>query len=60
MARRLRDALKQTEAALREGVTFDALTVMLEECISILMEMTGERVSDAVIDEVFSKFCVGK
>jgi len=25
-----------------------------------LNELTGERVSDAVVDQVFEKFCVGK
>ena len=41
-------------------MTWDAVTVSLEGAIASLNELTGERVSDAVVDKVFSKFCVGK
>ena len=42
------------------GLTFDAVTVTLEDAITELLEMTGERTSDEVIDRVFHNFCVGK
>ena len=42
------------------GLTFDAVTVTLEDAISELLEMTGEKTSDEVIDKVFHNFCVGK
>ena len=57
---RASDALREANEALEGGMTFDAVTVSLEGCISALLELTGERISDAVLDEVFSKFCVGK
>lgn len=46
--------------ALNAGITLDAITVLIEEAISQLLLLTGEKVTDAVLDEVFSKFCVGK
>ena len=46
--------------ALDFGMTLDAITVLVEEAISELMKLTGEKVTDAVVNEVFSKFCVGK
>lgn len=46
--------------AIRMGITFDAVSVCLEDAISPLMELTGERVSDVVINQVFERFCVGK
>ena len=51
-----------TEAieALNMGMTLDAVTVSIEEAIGSLCELTGERVSDEVIDRVFHQFCVGK
>lgn len=51
-----------TEAieALNMGMTLDAVTVLIEEAIGSLCELTGERVSDEVIDRVFHQFCVGK
>lgn len=51
-----------TEAieALNMGMTLDAVTVLIEEAIGSLCELTGERVTDEVIDKVFHQFCVGK
>lgn len=51
-----------TEAleALEGGMTLDAVTVLMEEAIHDLLELTGERVTDTVVDRVFAEFCVGK
>ena len=46
--------------ALTTGMTLDAVDVCLEDAVSALLELTGERVTDVVVDEVFSHFCVGK
>ena len=46
--------------ALHLGITFDAVTVIIEDAINCLLELTGERVTEAVVDKVFSNFCVGK
>ena len=37
-----------------------AVTIVIEESINCLLELTGERVTEAVVDKVFSNFCVGK
>ena len=52
----LNDAL----ASVRIGETLDAVTVMIDEALSCLLELTGEKASETVVDEVFSRFCVGK
>jgi tRNA modification GTPase len=41
-------------------MTYDAITVSIEEAIAYLCELTGEKVSDEVVDRVFHSFCVGK
>lgn len=41
-------------------ITMDAINVSIDAAISPLLELTGKRVSEAVVDEIFSKFCVGK
>ncbi len=46
--------------AINMGITFDAVTVIIEDAINSLLELTGERVTEAVVDRVFSNFCVGK
>lgn len=45
---------------LRSGVTLDVVGILLEDAISPLAELTGRSASQAVIEQVFSKFCVGK
>lgn len=54
------NSIKEAQSALEMGMTFDAVTVSLEDAISELLELTGEKTSDEVIDRVFHNFCVGK
>lgn len=53
-------ALEEALEALNSGMTFDAVTVSVEEAIENILELTGEKVSDVVVDNVFHNFCVGK
>ena len=57
---RAASSLKQVICEVKNGMTFDAVTVLIEDAIDALMEITGEKVTDAVVDSVFSNFCVGK
>ena len=59
-ARRAKESVQEADRALRIGMTLDAVTVSLEGAVAALLELTGERVTEAVVDEVFSHFCVGK
>lgn len=53
-------SLNNALLTLTSGMSLDCVTVDLEEALSSLLELTGERASEAVVSEVFSKFCVGK
>lgn len=55
-----KNALEEAIFALEGMMTYDAVTVALEEAISHLCELTGERVTETVVDNVFHSFCVGK
>ena len=46
--------------ALENGENLDAITVLLDESADYLLELTGERITESVVNEVFSRFCVGK
>lgn len=50
----------QAQEALEAGEMLDAVTVLLEEAADALLTLTGERVSEAVVNDVFARFCVGK
>lgn len=54
------NALDDAIRCLETGMTMDAINVCVDTAISALLEMTGEKATDAVVDEVFSQFCVGK
>ena len=58
--RRARRALARAEEALRAGIPLDPGTGEIDDAIAAILELTGERVTEAVVDEVFSRFCVGK
>ncbi len=53
-------SVREAKQSLQIGLTYDAVTVSLEDSISELLELTGEKTSDEVIDRVFHNFCVGK
>lgn len=56
-------ALSSINAAidsLKGGELLDAVNVLIDDAESYLLSLTGERITEAVVDEVFSKFCVGK
>ncbi len=57
---RAKNAVSQGAQALKTGVTYDAVTVLLEEALQALLELTGDSVSEEVVHQVFSNFCVGK
>lgn len=58
--RKSMESLKEAIDAIEMGMTMDAINVCVDASLEPLLELTGEKVSDTVIDEVFSKFCVGK
>lgn len=55
-----KEYINQALTALQLGVTLDAVGIMCESALERLYELSGENVSEAVIDQVFSRFCVGK
>lgn len=59
----LRRALESTQAALRavgEAVPLDLVAVDVRDALDTIGEVTGERVSESVLNEIFSRFCIGK
>ena len=59
-AERSLNHVEEALEALESGMTFDAITVSVEDAVSALLELTGEQATVAVVDSVFSHFCVGK
>lgn len=55
-----RDALQEAMQAMDSGFGLDAVSVCVDDALAALCRLTGEDASESVIEEVFSKFCVGK
>lgn len=54
------DAVKEAHDALASGVTRDAVQVCVDSAMESLDTLTGERATESVVNEIFSRFCVGK
>ncbi len=52
--------LEEALSALESGLTLDAVNVSADCAVEALLELTGEKATEAVVDEVFANFCVGK
>ena len=53
-------SLDEAVSALESGEFLDAVNVLIDEAEQSILSLTGEKITDAVVDEVFSRFCVGK
>ena len=53
-------ALGRSQQAARDGLPWDFWTIDLREAIRALGEITGAEITEAVLDRVFSRFCIGK
>ncbi len=54
------ETLVSAKKLLCGGETYDIIYDILEEALEHLATVSGKNVPETVIDEVFSKFCVGK
>lgn len=56
-------ALKSTKKAMeviRNNLPIDVIGIYIKEVMEDLGKITGESISDEIINEIFSKFCLGK
>jgi len=57
---RARDFIDTAIEAYRSGLAADAASSDIEMAIGAISELDGRAVSDSVVSDIFSKFCVGK
>jgi tRNA modification GTPase len=57
---RAETSLDEAAAAMKEGMPPDVMLVPLQEAVNTLGEITGEISSEEVLDQIFSRFCIGK
>lgn len=52
--------LEEAQQAFKIGMTRDAVNVCVDTAIERLMDLTGEKATESVVNQIFSQFCVGK
>ena len=57
---RAKTALEQVQETLDNQLPLDFWTIDLRAAIQALGEITGEEVTESVLDRIFSRFCIGK
>ncbi|MGB5596388.1 MAG: tRNA uridine-5-carboxymethylaminomethyl(34) synthesis GTPase MnmE [Crocosphaera sp.] len=53
-------ALQQVQTTISEQLPLDFWTIDLRATIQALGEVTGEDITESVLDRIFSRFCIGK
>lgn len=54
------DNINEAIEALDFGLTYDAINVMADSAIDELLSLVGKKATVEVVNNIFSKFCVGK
>ena len=54
------EKIKETEKTIENRMPIDIIAIYLKDILELLGSITGEEVSEDIINEIFSKFCLGK
>ena len=57
---RVVQSLELVQTAIADQLPLDFWTIDLRAVISAIGEITGEEVTESVLDQIFSRFCIGK
>ena len=60
LAIQAQQAMNDAAGALDMGMELDLVTIDLQRAYDALMEITGEHTKEGLLDEIFSRFCLGK
>lgn len=57
---RAKDSLLQALHSLQIGQPWDILSIDVREAMQAVAEITGEDVQESLLEDIFSRFCIGK
>jgi len=55
-----RNALSQVQETIENQLPLDFWTIDLRAAIAALGQITGDEITESMLDEIFSRFCIGK
>jgi tRNA modification GTPase len=54
------NSINDAISAYHANITMDCIAIDIRNAVNYLGEITGENVSDEILDRIFSRFCIGK
>ena len=54
------ESVKKTKENMEKGIPLDMIAIFIKDILESLGNITGEIVTDDIIDKIFAKFCLGK
>ena len=60
LAKSTTESLENINKVFDEKLPWDFWTIDLRQAINYLGELTGEDLTESLLDNIFSKFCIGK
>lgn len=54
------DKIHETQNTIKNNMPIDIVAIYIKDILETLGSITGEEVSEDIINEIFSKFCLGK
>ena len=60
LAKSTTESLDNVNKVFDEKLPWDFWTIDLRQAINYLGELTGEDLTESLLDNIFSKFCIGK
>ena len=58
--RKARESILRAKKIINDKLPIDIISVPIKQSLEELSAITGENVTDDILDEIFSKFCLGK
>jgi len=54
------ESISKTKDAITNNIPIDIISIFIKDILEDLGNITGEVVTENIIDEIFAKFCLGK
>jgi tRNA modification GTPase len=57
---RCSNALNQALESFKQGFPIDIISIDIRQALDFISEITGQNVQESLLDDIFSRFCIGK
>jgi tRNA modification GTPase len=53
-------SLQSAQLAVQEGLPWDIVSIDIRQALQVVSEITGDNIQESLLDDIFSRFCIGK